>query len=60
MGGGVLYCICKDHRNEIKAPHSVVKDLISYKTRNTCLAEPREARGGCTAGRNFGGVSIWV
>ena len=25
-------CICKDHRNEIKAPDPVVKDLISYKT----------------------------
>ena len=24
-------CICKDHRNEIEAPHPVVKDLITYK-----------------------------
>ena len=26
-----LYCTCKDHRNDIEAPNSVVKDLISYK-----------------------------
>ena len=24
-------CICKDHRNEIKAPDPIVKDLISSK-----------------------------
>ena len=30
-GEHVNVYICKDHRNEIEAPDSVEKDLISYK-----------------------------
>ena len=40
----VINCVCKDHRDKIKVPDPVVKDLISKKNLKQIIKKKKRAR----------------
>ena len=41
----VINCVCKDHRDKIKVPDPVVKDLISKKNLKQIIKKKKKEQG---------------